>query len=60
VFKQEHTQVKVSWIVKLISVVAGYQHFVGPCCLHLHGEVTGDEKNGHRCRPGVQVGNTCN
>jgi len=29
-------QVKVFWVVLLHSAVVGYQHFWGPCCLHLH------------------------
>jgi hypothetical protein len=28
------------------SVVVGYQHFRGPCFLHLQGEVIKMEKNG--------------
>jgi len=31
-------QVQVFWVVMLCSVV-GYQHFRGPCCFHLQGEV---------------------
>jgi hypothetical protein len=27
----------VVWVVTPHSDVAGYQHFGGPCCLHLHG-----------------------
>jgi hypothetical protein len=38
------------------SVVAGYQCFGGPCCLHLKGEVNDDWKKGHIYRPGVQEG----
>jgi len=30
-------QVAVFWIVTLCSDVAGYQHFIGPCCLHIQG-----------------------
>jgi hypothetical protein len=29
-------QVKVFWVVLLHSAVVGYQHFWGPCYLHLH------------------------
>jgi len=32
-------QVEVFWIVTQHSVIIGYQHFRGPCCLHLQGEV---------------------
>jgi hypothetical protein len=31
-------QAKVFWVVTQYSVVVGYQHFRGPCCLHLHLE----------------------
>jgi len=31
--------VKVFMVMMLCSVVVGYQHFIGPCCLHLQGEV---------------------
>jgi hypothetical protein len=45
-------QVKVFWVVTLCTVVVEYQCFRGPCCLHLHGEVTGDGgKKWHRYRP---------
>jgi hypothetical protein len=37
-------QVEVFWVVMPCSVVAGYQRFGGPCCLHLQG--TGDMKLG--------------
>jgi hypothetical protein len=29
----------VFWVVMTYSVAIGYQHFGGPCCLHLQGEV---------------------
>jgi hypothetical protein len=29
-------QVKFFWVVMPCSDVIGYQHFRGPCCLHLH------------------------
>jgi hypothetical protein len=32
------------WVVMLCSVVVGYQCFIGPCCLPLQGEMTGDRK----------------
>jgi hypothetical protein len=31
--------VEVFWVVTPCSVVVGYQHFRGPCCLKLEGEV---------------------
>jgi hypothetical protein len=31
--------VKVFWVVTPCSIVVGYQHFRGPCCLHLQVEV---------------------
>jgi hypothetical protein len=34
-------QVEVFWIVTQHNVVVGYQHFRGPCCLHLEGKVNG-------------------
>jgi len=43
-FKSATLQVEIFWVVK------GYWRFRGPCCLYLQGEVTGDEKNGHRYR----------
>jgi hypothetical protein len=30
--------VEVFWVVTPCSVVVGYQHFRGSCCLQLHGE----------------------
>jgi hypothetical protein len=33
-------QVEIFWVVMPCSVVVGCQRFGGPCCLHLHGEVT--------------------
>jgi hypothetical protein len=30
----------------MCSVVVGYQHFRGPCCLHLQSEVAGMGENG--------------
>jgi hypothetical protein len=32
-------QVKVLWVVMLCSVMGEYQHFRGPCCLHIQGKV---------------------
>jgi len=32
-------QVKVLWVVIPCNVAVGYQHFRGPCCLHLQVEV---------------------
>jgi hypothetical protein len=37
-------QVKVFWMVMLCNVAIGYQHFEGPYCIHLHGEVCGAGK----------------
>jgi len=37
-------QVKVFWVVTLISVVVEHQHFRGPCCLYLQVEMTGDNQ----------------
>jgi len=28
--------VEVFWVVTSCNVAVGYQHFRGPCCLHLH------------------------
>jgi len=36
VFTAVKIQVKVSCVVMVCSVVVGYQHSGGPCCLHLH------------------------
>jgi len=47
-------QVEVFSVVMLCSAVIGYQHFGGPCCLHLQSEVTGNRKDGHRYRPREQ------
>jgi len=35
-------QVELFQVVMLHSSVVGCQHFIGPCCLHLQGEVTGN------------------
>jgi hypothetical protein len=34
-------KVEVFWVVMPCSVMVGYQHFRGPCCLHVQGEVAG-------------------
>jgi len=47
-------QVRFVWVVMPCSVAVGYQHFGGPCCLHLQGEVTGAGKRGKIYRPGVE------
>jgi hypothetical protein len=39
------------WVVTAYSVV-GYQRFIGPCCLHLQGEMTGMLKCGIPVAPG--------
>jgi len=40
--------------------VVAYQHFIGPCCLHLQGEGTGSGKNsidmGLECRRAADAG----
>jgi hypothetical protein len=51
VFMAVKIQTEIFWVVMPCSVVVGYQHFRGPCCLHLHNEVTGNsETKGHRYR----------
>jgi hypothetical protein len=40
VFIAVKIQVEVFWVVMVCSVRVGYQCFGGPCCLHLHGEVS--------------------
>jgi hypothetical protein len=65
VFTAMKIQVMVFWVVMLCTVTVGYQHFRGPCCLHLQGEVHGDEEREREsvcvcvcvCRPGMQEGN---
>jgi len=32
-------QLDVFWVVTPCSVVVGYQHLTGPCCIHLQDEV---------------------
>jgi len=32
-------RVELFWVVSPCSVVLGYQHFTGSCCLHLQGKV---------------------
>jgi len=44
VFMEVKIQVKVFLVVTQCSVAVGYQHFGGPCCLHLHGEAHGAGK----------------
>jgi hypothetical protein len=39
-------QIEVFWFVTVCTVEIGYQHFRGPCCLHLQGDVTGMGING--------------
>jgi hypothetical protein len=39
-------QVQVFWVMMLCNVVVGYQHFRGPCCLCLQGEVAGVGESG--------------
>jgi hypothetical protein len=41
VYTEVKNQVEVFWVVTACSVPVGYQHFRGPCCLHLQGEVIG-------------------
>jgi len=38
-------QVQVFWAVTPCSVVLGYQHFGGPCCLRLHEELRNSRIN---------------
>jgi len=53
-------QVKVFWVVTPCSVVVGYQCLRGPCCLHLQGEVAGqDGRKQHRYKPRLERGNRC-
>jgi hypothetical protein len=41
VFMVIKIQVVVFWVLTPCSVVVGYQHSRGPCCLHLQGEAGG-------------------
>jgi hypothetical protein len=43
VFRTPHgkPKVEVFWVAMPCSIAVGYKLFGGPCCLHLHGEVTG-------------------
>jgi hypothetical protein len=34
-------QVKVFWVVMPCTVVVGFQHFKGPCSLHVHPDDEG-------------------
>jgi hypothetical protein len=38
------TQVEDLWVLMPYSVVVVHQHFGGPCCLHLQGEMNGTGK----------------
>jgi len=40
----------VFWVVVPCNVVVGYQHFRGPCCLHLQGWSAWWMDNGHSHR----------
>jgi len=53
------TQFNVFWVVTFCSAVAGYQRLEGPCYVHLHSEVHGNEKKVHIYRPGVQDSSVC-
>jgi hypothetical protein len=37
--------VEILRFVTLCSAVAGYQRYIGPCCVHLHGEMKGGVYN---------------
>jgi hypothetical protein len=39
VFKTVKIYVEVYWILTLCGVAEGYQHFGGPCCILLQGEI---------------------
>jgi len=45
-FTEVMIQVVIFRVMTPCSVVVGYQHFRGPCCLHLLREVTTIGKNG--------------
>jgi hypothetical protein len=36
----------IFWVVMPCNTAIEYQHFRGPCCLHLQGEVNGTERKG--------------
>jgi len=42
VFTAVNIRVKVFWVLISCSVVVGYQHFRGPCCLHLQAAWTSE------------------
>jgi hypothetical protein len=43
IFKVVKIHVKVFWVMTPCSDVVGYQHFRGPCCLHLNSLHPDDE-----------------
>jgi hypothetical protein len=59
VFMVVKIQVKVFWVVMLSGPAVGYQHFGGPYCLHLQGEVHNARKWTWEKEQGAGQGNTC-
>jgi len=37
--------VEVFWVLMLCSIMVGYLHFIGPCCLHLWDEISNMGEN---------------
>jgi hypothetical protein len=45
----------VFWVLILCRDVVGYQHFGGPCCLHLQGEVNGALESAQKTMTGAYI-----
>jgi hypothetical protein len=59
VFTVMKIQVVVFWVLMPHSNMVGYQHFRGPCCLQLQGEVDIDTDRGYKMGRGTPFSSPC-